>query len=113
MDTLVNIIYKLLFIITVVNNDLSDKIIVISASQTWSGNAVSYNGPELLAALQNGYKLINVVNNYGVSSTTVYGQSYLLPVFRVPNSKEGITVVDSDGATYNQVILLDFVFLKI
>lgn len=99
--------------ITNLSSALSNKIIVISASHTWNGTAASYDNSELLTALQNGYKLISVVNNYGTSSSTVYGESYLLPVFRVPTSQDSIIVAGSDGAAYNQVILLDFVFLKI
>lgn len=97
--------------LTEVTSALNGKILIVTVAASWNSQARGYNESEIIAALNNGYKLINVVNNYGVSETVVYGMSYMLiNGFRVPTDKDEIIVV-ADKA-YDSVVRLDFIFVK-
>jgi hypothetical protein len=93
-------------------NDLDNKLVIVTVAETWSGSVHAYIDNELISKLSNGYKLVNVVNNYGASSVSEYGMSYILPSFRVPTDKTSIIVASDGGTSINQAVKLDFVFAK-
>ena len=63
MDALVNIIYKLLFRITAVNNDLTDK--EDEPTILWEGSIISSNENIPLSDYIQNYKYIEVISNAG------------------------------------------------
>lgn len=58
------------------------------------------------------YTLLNVINNCANTSNQVYGMSFcIVKGYRVPGDYSSICVVAD--ASYNQVLTLDFLFLKL
>lgn len=60
------------------------------------------------------YTLLNVINNCATttSNQVVYGMSYcIVKGYRVPSDYSSICV--TADASYNQVLTLDFLFLKL
>lgn len=95
-----------------INSDLDNKILVVTSTALWNGQVRGYTENEVIAPLNNGYKLINIANNYGSGETVVYGMSdMLINGFRVPTDKDEIIVVADKS--YNAVVRLNFIYVKV
>lgn len=97
------------------NQSLGNKIIKIRVSTTWNSDNKYYNKkdfPTLSPYMNEKYTLLNVVNNCANTSNQVYGMSFcIIKGYRVPSDYDSICVVAD--ALYNQVLTLDFLFLKL
>lgn len=95
--------------------DLSSKIIKIKVSTAWNSDNKYYGKTkfsELSPYMNEKYTLLNVVNNYATTSNQVYGMSYcIIKGYRVSSDYGSICVVAD--TSYNQVLTLDFLFLKL
>lgn len=101
--------------ISALNQSLSGKIIKIRVSTTWNSDNKYYNKKDfstLSPYMNDKYTLLNVINNCANTSNQVYGMSFcIVKGYRVPSDYSSICVVAD--ASYNQVLTLDFLFLKL
>lgn len=101
--------------ISALNQSLGNKIIKIKVSTTWNSDNKYYNKkdfPTLSPYMNDKYTLLNVINNCANTSNQVYGMSFcIVKGYRVPSDYSSICVVAD--ASYNQVLTLDFLFLKL
>lgn len=97
------------------NQSLGNKIIKIRVSTTWSSDSKYYGKkdfPTLSPYMNDKYMLLNVINNCATTSNQVYGMSYcIVKGYRVPSDYSSICVVTD--TSYNQILTLDFLFLKL
>lgn len=98
------------------NQSLGNKIIKIRVSTTWNSDNKYYNKkdfPTLSPYMNEKYTLLNVLNNCATTSTQeTYGMSFcIVKGYRVPSDYSSICVIAD--ASYNQVLSLDFLFLKL
>lgn len=96
-------------------NSLSNKIIKIKVSTTWNSDSKYYNKNDfstLSPYMNDKYLLLNVINNYANTSNQVYGMSFcIVKGYRVTSDYGSICVVAD--TSYNQILTLDFLFLKL
>lgn len=96
-------------------NSLSNKIIKIKVSTTWNSDSKYYNKNDfstLSPYMNDKYLLLNVINNYANTSNQVYGMSFcIVKGYRVTSDYDSICVVAD--TSYNQILTLDFLFLKL
>lgn len=102
--------------ISALNQSLGNKIIKIRVSTTWNSDNKYYNKkdfPTLSPYMNEKYTLLNVLNNCATTSTQeTYGMSFcIVKGYRVPSDYSSICVIAD--ASYNQVLTLDFLFLKL
>lgn len=96
-------------------NSLSNKIIKIRVSTIWNSDSKYYNKNDfttLSPYMNDEYLLLNVINNCANTSNQVYGMSFcIIKGYRVSSDYDSICVVAD--TSYNQVLTLDFLFLKL